>query len=143
MTHSVPSTFSPSSFRITRSTPCVEGCCGPILMTISLASRKVAWGVASVVAMILLAALDVQVLTHPAHILLQDAVVLAQREALPLLGQENPRKVRVIVEADAEHVEDFAFHPVRAAPDAHDAVDGFLIRQRRLNAQALIARERI
>jgi len=29
MTHSVPRTRSPSSFNFTRSTPCVEGCCGP------------------------------------------------------------------------------------------------------------------
>src|SRR5580698_7749921 len=41
ITHSRPSTFSPSSRRITRSTPCVAGCCGPMLMMSSLASRKV------------------------------------------------------------------------------------------------------
>src|SRR2546422_10070655 len=45
MTRSVPITFSPSSLRITRNTPCVEGCCGPILSTSSLESRKVVSGI--------------------------------------------------------------------------------------------------
>src|SRR5216683_1391834 len=44
ITHSVPMTFSPSSLRITRSTPCVEGCCGPMLSTSSVESRKVVSG---------------------------------------------------------------------------------------------------
>ena len=38
---SVPSTFSPSSLRMTRSTPCVDGCCGPMLRTSSVESRNV------------------------------------------------------------------------------------------------------
>src|ERR1035438_477527 len=45
MTHSSPMTFSPSSRRITRSTPWVAGCCGPILMTSSFVSRNVLSGV--------------------------------------------------------------------------------------------------
>src|SRR5579871_749032 len=45
MTHSRPRTFSPSSRKITRNTPCVAGCCGPMLMTSSFASRKVLSGV--------------------------------------------------------------------------------------------------
>src|ERR1039458_3146987 len=32
---------TPSSFRMTRNTPCVDGCCGPMLRTSSVASRKV------------------------------------------------------------------------------------------------------
>src|ERR1700683_5051771 len=39
MTHSVPRTFSPSSFRMTRNTPCVAGCWGPMLMMSSFESR--------------------------------------------------------------------------------------------------------
>src|SRR5829696_1951692 len=80
MMHSVPITFSPSSFRMTRSTPWVEGCCGPILSTNSVASRNVDSG------MCLLAALDVQVLLHPTVVLLDQAVFLPQREALPFVG---------------------------------------------------------
>src|SRR5277367_1574037 len=102
MTHSRPRTFSPSSRRITRSTPCVAGCCGPILMTSSLASRNGFSGVSrsrfeSVMGSVmnsvlvvgrwllvvgshswsLLAALDSQVDLHPLVVLLQDAVILA------------------------------------------------------------------
>src|ERR1035438_6269595 len=77
MTHSVPRTFSPSSLRITRSTPCVEGCCGPMLRTNSVVSRKVESGIPRS-----LAAFDSQVFPHPALVLLENSVVFAQREAL-------------------------------------------------------------
>src|SRR3954465_8535449 len=100
MMHSVPSTFSPSSLRITRSTPCVDGCCGPMLRTSSVESKKVASGIQS------LAAFDVQVLLYPALVLRQNRVVLAQRVAGPLFRQQNPSQVRVPGELDTEHVED-------------------------------------
>src|SRR6266567_7728497 len=106
MMHSVPITFSPSSFKITRSTPCVEGCCGPILRTNSVESRNVVSG------MDLLAALDVQILPYPALVLLNQAVFLAQREAFPLFGEQDAAHVRVAFKLNAEHVEDLAFQPV-------------------------------
>src|SRR3989440_7401421 len=40
MSQSRSITVSPSSLRITRSTPCVDGCCGPILSVISGASIR-------------------------------------------------------------------------------------------------------
>src|SRR5712692_5847669 len=106
MMHSVPITFSPSSLRITRSTPCVEGCCGPILRTNSVESRNVVSG------MDLLAAFDVQILPYPSLVLLDQAVFLAQREALPLLGEKDSAHVWMAFELDAEHVEDLALQPV-------------------------------
>ena len=39
MTTSASTTFSPSSFSTIRSTPCVAGCCGPMLMTSSSVSN--------------------------------------------------------------------------------------------------------
>src|SRR5262249_61809838 len=107
MMQSVPSTFSPSSFRITRSTPCVDGCCGPMLRTSSVESRNVASGMDG-----LLAAFDIQIFPHPAIVLLNQAVLLTQRESLPLLGQQDTPHVGVPGELDAEHVEDFAFEPI-------------------------------
>src|SRR2546422_2925542 len=107
MTHSVPRTFSPSSLRITRSTPWVEGCCGPMLRTNSVESKKVWSGIPWS-----LAALYAHVFLHPTLILLNDAVVLAQRVALPLFGQQNPRHVGMTRELDAEHIEDLALQPV-------------------------------
>src|SRR5579864_3486671 len=117
MTHSVPNTFSPSSFRITRSTPCVEGCCGPMLRTSSVESKNVASGILASVT-----AFDPQVFLHPAVVLLQDGVILPQRETLPILGQEDAAHVRVAVELDAEHIEHLALQPVGREVHAHRAI---------------------
>src|SRR4029453_17274715 len=111
MMHSVPMTFSPSSFKITRSTPWVDGCCGPILRTNSVESRNVVSG------MDLLAAFDVQILPDPSLVLLDQAVLFTQREALPLLREKDPAHVGMAVELDAEHVEDLALHPVCGGVD--------------------------
>src|SRR6267143_1562468 len=43
MTTSTSTTFSPSRRRTTRSTPCVLGCCGPMLITSSLVSNIAPW----------------------------------------------------------------------------------------------------
>src|SRR5689334_23482812 len=101
MMHSVPSTFSPSSFRITRSTPCVDGCCGPMLRTSSVESKNV---VASGIPCSL-AAFDIQVFLHPPVVLRQDRIVLAQRIPRPLLGQQDAPHVGVPGEFNAEHIE--------------------------------------
>src|ERR1017187_6459951 len=107
MTQSVPSTFSPSSLRMTRNTPWVEGCCGPILSTSSVESRNVASGILRS-----LAAFDIQVFLHPPVVLLKDTVVFTQRVTLPLFGQQNAPHVRVAVELDAVHVEHLALQPI-------------------------------
>src|SRR5205807_8421335 len=136
ITHSVPRTFSPSSRRMTRSTPWVAGCCGPILMTSSFASRKVFLlssssrcetelfgSVILVVSLrspvasfrssaVSLPALDSEVDLDPLLVLLNDAVVFAQGMALPPVGQENAFQVRVAVELNAEHVEGFPLQPI-------------------------------
>src|SRR5438445_7542986 len=106
MMHSVPITFSPSSFKITRNTQCVDGCCGPMLRTNSVESKNVVSG------MDLLPALDVQVLPHPSIVLLDDAILFSQRIALPLLRQQNAAHIRMAFELDPEHVEEFPLHPV-------------------------------
>src|SRR5947208_14903001 len=46
-----------------------------------------------------------------------DGVVLAERMALPVLGQHDPPEVRMALEADAEHVVALALHPVGAAAE--------------------------
>src|SRR5205823_7756229 len=43
-----------------------------------------------------------------------DGEVLAQRVALPVIGHQDAREVRVAEEADPEHVVDLALEPVRA-----------------------------
>src|SRR5664279_2736582 len=101
MMHSVPRTFSPSSLRITRKTPCVEGCCGPMLRTNSVVSRKVWSGIPRS-----LAAFDSQVFLDPAIVLLENSVVFAQREALPLVGHQDALHVGVAGEFDSKHIVD-------------------------------------
>src|SRR3981081_1637990 len=103
MMHSVPSTFSPSSFRITRSIPPPTGCCGPMLRTSSVESRKVWSGIPAS-----LAAFDTQVFLHPFIVLLKNSVIFAQRIACPFFRQQDPLHIRVSREFDSEHVEDFA-----------------------------------
>src|SRR5580698_415548 len=107
MTQSAPRTFSPSSLRMTRSTPWVDGCCGPMLRTSSVESRNVASGI-----LVSLTAFDIQVFLHPAIVLLKDPVILAQRVALPFLGQKNAAHIGVAREFDAEHIEDLALQPI-------------------------------
>src|SRR5581483_7727048 len=87
MTQSVPSTFSPSSLRMTRSTPCVDGCWGPMLRTSSVESKNVVSGMAS------LAAFNSQVFLHPTVVLLENAVVFAQRISFPFFGHQDAAHV--------------------------------------------------
>src|SRR5437867_292970 len=105
--HSVPSTFSPSSLRMTRNTPCVDGCCGPMLSTSSVESKKVDSGIPR-----LLAAFDVQVLLHPSYILSQNRIVFAQRVPHPLFRQQDAAHIGMTRELDSEHIEHFALQPV-------------------------------
>src|SRR5580704_11324205 len=74
-----------------------------------------------------LPALDPEIDLNPLVVLLQDAVILAQRMAFPTVGQQNAFQVGVAIELDAEHVEDFALQPVRSRPDGNGAVDGFSV----------------
>src|ERR1700733_7786784 len=103
MTQSAPRTFSPSSLRMTRSTPWVDGCCGPMLRTSSVESRNVASGI-----LMSLTAFDIQVFLPPAVVLLKDPVILAQRIALPFLGQQYAAHVGMAREFYPEHIEHFA-----------------------------------
>src|SRR5580658_8991107 len=138
MTHSVPRIFSPSSLRITRSTPCVEGCCGPILRTNSVESKNVASGIPCS-----LAAFDLQVFPHPGLVLLNYRIVLSQRVSLPLFGEEDAPHVGMAGELDAEHVENFALQPVGASVDGDGGFRFVALGDVRFHANALVAREAV
>src|ERR1035438_5137771 len=138
MMHSVPRTFSPSSLRMTRSTPCVDGCWGPMFRTSSVESKNVESGILSS-----LAAIDIQVFLHPALILLKNSVFLAQRISLPLFRQQNSPHVRVAGEFDAEHVEHFPLQPVGGQVHPHRGLRLETVGDISLDAHSLVAREAV
>src|SRR5213594_1732851 len=90
-------TTSPSNWSSRRSTPCVEGCCGPMLTVSS--SR------ASVCCINLPRDGEVDRLRA-------EWLAAAQRMALPVIGQHDALQVRMPREAHAEQIEHFAFVPV-------------------------------
>src|SRR5580698_5374983 len=138
MTQSAPRTFSPSSLRMTRSTPWVDGCCGPMLRTSSVESRNVASGI-----LVSLTAFDTQVFLNPAIVLLEDTVILAQRVTLPFLWQEDAAHVRMACELDAEHVEHFALQPIGGEVHVDRGLGLVLLGDESFDAHALIASEAI
>src|SRR5687767_5040535 len=52
-----------------------------------------------------------------AVILAREDVILPQREPDPVVGAEDPAKVRVAVEEDPEHVVRLPLVPIRGLPD--------------------------
>src|SRR5580658_65833 len=138
MTHSVPRIFSPSSLRITRSTPCVEGCCGPMLRTSSVESKNVASGIPCS-----LAAFDLQVLPHPSLVLLNYRIVLSERVSLPFFRQEDAPHIGMPGELDAEHVEDLPLQPIAAQVHGDGSLGLVALGDVRLDAEALVARETV
>src|SRR5690348_14478845 len=112
MTGFARTTVSPSSSSATRSTPWVEGCCGPMLR-VMVSVRTVR---------------DLPGLELPQRrrglqaggrvvgegdLLVAERRVLPQRPAHPVLGEEDAGHVRVPREDDAVEVEGLALVPVR------------------------------
>src|SRR5271157_2025831 len=134
-------TFSPSSSRSTRSTPWVEGCCGPMLRTIVLV-------VPSAVSTVVMGSQSAkrnlvpfqpnrprnanadpgQVASNRAngHLLHRVGTALAfalrrkiaaERRTFKALWQEDAAQVRVAGKLDAEEIKNLAFEPIGAGPD--------------------------
>src|SRR5262245_65237350 len=102
-------TTSPSSSTTRRSTPCVLGCCGPMLMvTVSGVRGSGGAGLGSISCM-------------PGSGLQRK--VFAQGVPLEIVGHQDAPQVGVVLEADADQVEGLALVPVGAAPDGRDAGD--------------------
>src|SRR5713226_6094116 len=102
-------TVSPSSSSTMRSTPCVEGCCGPMFSTIVSAAPVGVW---TVVVMARRLSRSSAVAFH--------GIILAQRMAFPVLRHEDAPQVGVAFEPHAEQVKDFALVPVGSRPDRGD-----------------------
>ena len=92
---------SPSISSSRRSTPCVDGCCGPMFRTIVWSCDGSSTGVGFMCAI--------------SDTL--DGIVLAERMAFPVFRHHDARQVGMAIEANAEQVEDLALEEVRARPD--------------------------
>src|SRR6478752_2601257 len=97
---------SPSSSSTSLSTPCVLGCCGPMLTVIvSLRSSATAYPVAFDVGAELFFG-DFERLVGLRRLLDLHRIVLARRVAFPVLGHQQTTQIVVTGEHDPEHVPD-------------------------------------
>src|SRR5437667_211044 len=114
--------ISPSARTTKRSTPCVDGCCGPMLRVMSsVASPPFTSRVTSTSnpdnPPILPSGLQQAFpRRRDAMVLLRLDEVLAQRMAGPVLWHEQAAEIGVPLEHDAEKVERLALLPVGVAP---------------------------
>src|ERR1035438_2863877 len=90
-----------------------------------------------------LAALYVEVLAHPLIVLLQDTVILTQRESLPFLRQQDTPQVGVSGELNAEHIVGLALQPVGGPPNGSDRSDRLVLGDGSFQAQLHVMRERV
>src|SRR5881409_2777741 len=109
-------TVSPSSSSTTRSTPCVEGCCGPMF--------RVMVSVRTVFHLLRRELLEIRIghgaigrVVDERHLLIAERRILAQRPAFPGLGQQDARQIGMALEGDAIEVVRLALVPVGGRPD--------------------------
>src|ERR1035438_6905102 len=111
---------SPSNSSSRRSTPCVEGCCGPMFRDrlrgfALMASSATASGMVGVTV-----SLTFVPVSNPVA---RDAVILAQRMPFPIVRQHDAAQIRMVPEPHAEQIECFPLEPVRAAPHFRHGID--------------------
>src|SRR5216683_7620942 len=115
--------ISPSSSRSTRNTPCVEGCWGPMLRTMVF-SRPVA------VCTVVMAQVRSSQNRKSARAL--HGIILAERIAFPIVGQQHAPQIGVSFKPNAKEVKDFAFMPIRRRPNGYHRL-GDRILARKMN----------
>src|SRR5215471_3686019 len=117
MTGLQATTFSPSSSSATRNTPCVLGCCGPMLsVMVSLRTVADLLGREFLEGRRRLDAAGRVV--RERHLFVAERRVLPERPAHPVLGQQDAREVGVAGERDAVEIVRLALVPVRRGPHA-------------------------
>ena len=78
------------------------------------------------------------------HRLIAQGIVLAERVALPIVGQENAAQLWVALELHAEEVVGFPLVPIGSGPDGGHTVDRRRVtRQRRLEPQPVVVFQRV
>src|SRR5437870_4917625 len=122
---------SPSSFSVILTVPCVDGCEGPIWISIGCVWRSSTSGgsIGPAAIALLLARLGTlgllrrDVARSHERLALLFRVVLAQRIPLELFVEVDPPQIRMSVEDDPVHVVGFSLEPVRAAPHGRHRLD--------------------
>src|SRR6185436_8546307 len=119
-------TISPSSTNSRRSTPCVDGCCGPIEIVICVSSgRSTISNCGGIVAELI----NISRGCHGKKTDLLKAIrfvtpqwkIFAQCMSLPIVGQQDPSQIRMAVEDHAKQIECLALVPVCCLPNARHA----------------------
>src|SRR2546422_6092544 len=138
---------SPSARTTKRSTPCVEGCCGPMLRVMSSVARP-----PSRVSRCTSTSNPARPISpsrlqqafprrRDTMVLLGLDEVLAQGMPRPVLRHEDAAQVRVAVEDDAEKVEHLALLPVGVAPhNRYRGDDGVVARGADLEGEEVAVR---
>src|SRR5258708_6620026 len=128
ITTSASTTFSPSSRSTTRSTPCVLGCCGPMLITSSLVSNMAPRtmpadssafpGLLNVGLVARLTELQpIERILHQQLARALERIVLTLGKPLPVVRHQNPPAIGMARDVHAEHVVHLALEPVGGGPD--------------------------
>src|SRR5215210_3228078 len=129
-------TISPSSTSSRRSTPCVEGCCGPIEIVICVSSgRSMTSNCGGRLLIVQSPMSKVQGqcpqskltldfghwtldLSQTVRFIPAQRKIFAERVAFPIVGQQDATQIRVAVEMDAEQVKGLTLMPVGCSPNA-------------------------
>src|SRR5262245_48270659 len=110
-------TTSPSVRNTSRSTPCVLGCCGPMLTSISSVrtSNSITRGSSKAVAMVFRYLLSADAVIFQRHF-----IVFTQWMADPVFGAEDATQAGMAGEADAAQIKHFALVPIGGFPNVAD-----------------------
>src|SRR5712691_2672586 len=127
-------TISPSSTSSRRSTPCGDGCCGPIEIVICVSSGRSTTSNCGGMLTALLISFRFQVsgfkmphenlrletsnlkLLQRIRLIAAQRKILAQGVSLPIVRQKNPAQVRMSIKNYSKEIKRFALVPVGCAP---------------------------
>src|SRR5258708_39037167 len=108
-------TVSPSSSSATRSTPWVEGCCGP-MFSVMVSLRTVFHFLGFQARERRRRDLAPRRVVSERHLFVAERRILAQRPAYPVLGQQDPAGIGEPGELDSEEIPGPARMPVGGGP---------------------------
>src|SRR6185437_10485066 len=132
---------SPSSVSTRRRVVCVAGCCGPKLRVYrnSWSAPAMSLGTSCSTGISTFRTRDG--LEVVAFAITAERVVFSQRKCGEFARHQDAAQVRVAVEADAEHVEHLALHPIGPLPQRHHRRQfGFRVVGEGANEEPLAAR---